>query len=457
MEQLKAANIISYSDLSESDDPIKRIIATIFLTQRLDPIDVKAFLTPLKGKEVLTALDYQEGMKTLLCAALFCDLSESVKQSVQKDLTHLFQTFRESDQWEEEALESVIATILNLSILPPSPNPKYQPLTERARSIIFEALATFCKGDSLQGVLEKIEALIPYFTISKLPALSFQVEESKFNPIDDLSAIYLLFLLRSKIAPQLSPPLNLIEKLQDTLERARFSKASSLTLLLYLYLDLKFEPQMPCEIDRDQFSGHAPPCSVKERGPYSLAFTLQGAKTGLGSLQKGSVELISFGPQLSPISAFETFGIHSRSAKCHIEREGDRITYSGWTQIPQMTDRGFIPGPTALFVACTLSEHGVNLKFKFKELPHDHFITFYFKGEKAIIDKKTLLPSSLDRFEGKGRSAEFIDGNHSLTLTTQAPHYEVIPLAGGDHFWSANFLCAIPVDKRTGELDVKIY
>lgn len=187
---------------------------------------------------------------------------------------------------------------------------------------------------------------------------------------------------------------------------------------------------------------------TEERTILSLA---TGCKSGMGIYLFQDAGMLNYGPQLLPIGECSGFGLAGKPSNLHIANEAfscktriaaphNRKTglsylkdsgYSGyWIETSQSLQKD------SLISHCTL--------LGTRDVSRAAF-SFYGKGKTCCVSKRQKLhPRSLDRYEGPPQPLDLIgeQGAVHLDFFEGASQMVVIPLAGDDSFWGADFLVA---------------
>lgn len=184
--------------------------------------------------------------------------------------------------------------------------------------------------------------------------------------------------------------------------------------------------------------------------------TLHGGHTGLGIVRQGDVEIVSYGPQYFPLAECQGFGIEGNA----LSDQGMRRSIIEWRRhsfclkgCTRLVDR-----PSSL---CELGEfRGIWLEVT-QEFKRPHFylktsflgldgweataFSFFVKAACCKILGQSLLPRTLERYEGEIQTIS-LEGRQPTVLELRALSFQgtmrVIPLAGGNNFWGADFLIA---------------
>ena len=208
------------------------------------------------------------------------------------------------------------------------------------------------------------------------------------------------------------------------------------------------------------------------RPGFSVVATLVGGHTGLGALHQRGLDIVTFGPQFLPLGECEGFGIDRGASS----KEG-----SAAAVVAERLPAGFILKGTVPVAAASLPESriatpfsrgnfsGVWMDVQQKATSEEFRIDCSFLGLRAIeelafcfyVKAKSCLvggsvpvaPLSLDRFSGRADSVQFRSGEESVELRCGlgAEFVDVIPLAGRDHFWGADFLVAFTLHSSQRE------
>ena len=180
---------------------------------------------------------------------------------------------------------------------------------------------------------------------------------------------------------------------------------------------------------------------------WSMACSLSGWNSGIFSYHKNDAAIVNSGPQAVPLDALDKFGIDrtcSISARSFNEIRWEKTAYhfrmKGWAKAfahPAWMEIEAYYEAQKLTLSCQLQE----------ERPSENLaMVFYVRCDLlAIGGKETLQAGSLERYQGKALPLELRAEEEKIfiePLTEQ--EMQIIPLAGGDHFWGAHFLIAFP-------------
>ena len=184
---------------------------------------------------------------------------------------------------------------------------------------------------------------------------------------------------------------------------------------------------------------------------FASVITFAGQNSGMGSIHCGDVQVITFGPQIFPLDEMKNFGIfrqaHSKEMFNDIimHYDNDHLFCKGWTRLYSEKEKNPSEGDkTWVEMQAKCYDNLVNLFFNFgKQVINKSLaLAFYVKAKTCLVDNTVILPLSLDKyqgnmpyklsFRGKQASMNFIVENEAKI--------HIIPLAGNDCFWNANFL-----------------
>lgn len=190
----------------------------------------------------------------------------------------------------------------------------------------------------------------------------------------------------------------------------------------------------------------------------SIACALSGWNSGLMSYHKNHVAIVNCGPQVTPLDDLSSFGI---DRSCSLNRRRfqevvwDKSVYNfrlkGWTKafaLPLWLEVDFAFQAHKLSFSCFIQE----------ERPRDNLnFVFYCKCQKVVIGGRTSLQAGdLNRYQGKALPLELCSNDENIFLEPSSDQeMEIVPLAGGEFFWGANFLVAFRPLKNLLHYSVK--
>ncbi|MBJ7449059.1 MAG: hypothetical protein JHC93_01715 [Parachlamydiales bacterium] len=185
--------------------------------------------------------------------------------------------------------------------------------------------------------------------------------------------------------------------------------------------------------------------------------TLIGGQTGLGSYHYKDIKVTNFGPQFLPLGQCDAFGIekgcslHNKNPNAIVldsTNTGYRI--KGTVPLVSVSKNNF--SGTWMDVEQKCDEKGLDVQIEFLGVASLQNVAFcfYVSAQDCLIDQNVnIRPLSLDRYCGPCLPVVFHSGDRSLMLSSLSGSttMEVIPLAGGDNFWCADFLIAYHISE----------
>lgn len=185
--------------------------------------------------------------------------------------------------------------------------------------------------------------------------------------------------------------------------------------------------------------------------------TLHGEHTGLGSFRQGDVEILNYGPQHLPLSECQGFGIEGNILSDHgmrrsiMESKRSSFMLKGCVRLvdtPRFSSAG-MEAFRGIWLEVVQEYKRPHLYLKTHFLGLDGWdkvaFSFFVKANQChVSSKKTLYPKTLERYVGKVETLRFESAESSVELRDLSCEGEmhVIPLAGGESFWGADFLVA---------------
>ncbi|KIC71387.1 hypothetical protein [Candidatus Protochlamydia amoebophila] len=288
------------------------------------------------------------------------------------------------------------------------------------------------------------------------PLTALFVREQNGDPEENLLLYYLFFHCLTAITEE-NEFISALEALSKQLKNRNYSKKIH---PLWILIESFFK-RLPEKTTFFTLPEHIYDPSTSLVGYRSsngcTVCTLHGGRTGLGCIKLKDVEIVNFGPQYLPLSECLGFGIEGNHLSDHglrksiIELKKQGFSLKGCTRLVDQPSSS--PFQIGLFrgiwleVTQELVQDRLNLKTTFLGLDgwEGTAFSFFAKAEKCRIKGvKTLLPGTLDRYEGNAQQISLESKAASLNLNI--PSFEgtvqVIPLAGKHDFWGANFLIA---------------
>jgi hypothetical protein len=204
-----------------------------------------------------------------------------------------------------------------------------------------------------------------------------------------------------------------------------------------------------------QFVDHALGMLVKRSETATLLCAGCGCKSGMGVYLSYDAGIVNFGPQMLPLGDCGGFGLAGSAQKVHLQDEADHFSLSYRCRLasPNMRKTGFCnlqdSGYSGLWIEAEIEGdiNGISLRTHFAGFSPLNRVVFSFfgKGEACFIaGSHKLNPRSLDRYQGPAQPLTFVgkEGKIRIDALEGRGGMEVIPLAGDDSFWGADFLAA---------------
>lgn len=185
--------------------------------------------------------------------------------------------------------------------------------------------------------------------------------------------------------------------------------------------------------DIEKIPGWKPECDLTllQMGDCSAALTLDGKGTSLGMIRSG-IEVRAFGPQAGNLS----FGIEGKGMAQWTRTSGYKDV---WLEMKPEIKKGVIE---------------LHFRFAGVSLEKPCSLAFYIKAESCEIGGEILRPKSLKRFLGEAQTVQF---EKKYLIQSAQPHkVEVIPLAGENCFWGAEFLLNYSISPFSPQLNLQI-
>jgi hypothetical protein len=153
---------------------------------------------------------------------------------------------------------------------------------------------------------------------------------------------------------------------------------------------------------------------------------------------------------MAPLDDLEKFGIDrtcSLTSRTFNEITWEKTQFNfrmkGWTKL--------FAHPAWMQIEAYFEAQKFKLSCRLQEdRPSENLaMVFYLKGDQLVIGgKETLQGGSLERYQGKAVPLELIAEDEKIFIEPLFDQeMQIIPLAGGDHFWGAHFLIAFPLSE----------
>ncbi|MBI5274449.1 MAG: hypothetical protein HY860_05285 [Chlamydiales bacterium] len=220
--------------------------------------------------------------------------------------------------------------------------------------------------------------------------------------------------------------------------------------VLYLLLNTCKEQEVKITNESSSLIHH-----IKEKD-FSAIYTLYGKNTSIGCLAKQTIAIQAFGPHYAPLDSSKRFGIFHPCQE--VQRGAVTREMQGWTRTCFEEDDRLCYGPDWLHINIKKENNfiiEVTPKLYSKETL---YFTFFVKNSFILIDNQyKILHDSIDHFCGKAKKITLHSGHHQLLFESNGCEVEVLPLAGSDFFWGADFLIAYKLNNINKKFSLEIY
>lgn len=197
----------------------------------------------------------------------------------------------------------------------------------------------------------------------------------------------------------------------------------------------------------------------------SMAFTATGSRSGIGSIMREDVGIITMGPQDIPFNDPEKFGIDFSVNETsdpkeqkplpgvQIARQGPLFHYTSWTKIER--------GEKHLWMNIDAAfEKTLHLNLQFLDLKGCQMaVNLFVKGDAVRIgEQKEIVSSSLKTYKGDIQNIT-LEGKQTqmVILPGFEGQMQIQPLAGDQSYWGADFLISYALDAGATKLSWTIY
>ena len=191
----------------------------------------------------------------------------------------------------------------------------------------------------------------------------------------------------------------------------------------------------------------------------SIGCSSTGSHSGVCGMSKNGIRIVSMGPSRSPIGEEENFGVMRIPpvADAVVERGDETFDFACWTRLASKNDTDLSKTWMELKVAGRRGRGKIGVKFT--DLEESLHFLFFVQGEKATVGEQfSLEAGTLDRFSGVENRVSVKNGVEVINIqAVDSESIEVIPLAGSDHFWGADFLVAYKIPSRCKSMTWDIF
>lgn len=202
-----------------------------------------------------------------------------------------------------------------------------------------------------------------------------------------------------------------------------------------------------------QFADHELGMVARRTGVGTVVCMASGCKSGMGAFINRDAGIINFGPQLAPFENCSAFGLAGRAQKIDLQDLSHQFMLSSICHLasPYMRETGFShikdSGYSGVWMKTRMvgnvSELSIESTFEtLHPLDSCRFI-FFGKGESCWVrGLHKLSPRSLDRYQGPVQGVALVgkEGKVQIETPKGSVGLEVIPLAGDENYWGADFM-----------------
>ena len=194
---------------------------------------------------------------------------------------------------------------------------------------------------------------------------------------------------------------------------------------------------------------------ISWRTPTSAVICLgSGCKSGLGVFLQHDAGIINWGPQTTPTGICEGFGLAGRAQKVQLNEMDHLFALSFQCRLaaPSTRETGFSylrdGGFSAVWMEALIegNHEALTCRIRFEALHAEKkpLLVLFGKGSSCLVAGSHLLkPRSLNRYGGPSQTVHLRGNLGNVCVATEGmAHMEIIPLAGDESFWGADFLIA---------------
>lgn len=318
-------------------------------------------------------------------------------------------------------------------------------------------LAFITKRDDLKdNVLRIANWQLNTLDLDGKPLCGLFVRENEGSALQHVCLNYLLFrsaALLSEETPFAALAERSLQNIQSYAEKED-QPIDVLWILIEKWLDqYRVVSQAPLELSENIHDTST--ALVGYRSPSQhVVCTLHGAHTGLGELHFGDIAIVNYGPQYLPLGECKGFGIEGNALSDHgirrstIESSRGAFILKGCTRmVDQPSSSLFGIGDFRgiwLEVVQEFKRPHFYLKTTFLGLDGWESVAFSFfiNAKECNINSQTIKQRTLHQYDGEAQTL-ILEGNEQeleLRPLSFKGRMQVIPLAGGNVFWGADFL-----------------
>lgn len=185
--------------------------------------------------------------------------------------------------------------------------------------------------------------------------------------------------------------------------------------------------------------------AVAHTDDSTILCTATGCQSGMGCFLHHGCGVVNFGMQELPLGDCNAFGLAGRPLFLTQQHDVGGFSMQYQTRLSALKNTGY--SGLWMKATCIYREKRLSLSCEVEGThPYqERIFVFFGKGDACVVaGSHKLHPRSLDRYVGPPQQVAFQEKNNKVFLEMQAgaKKMEIIPIAGGDSFWSADFLIA---------------
>lgn len=331
-------------------------------------------------------------------------------------------------------------------------------MLQHAHLGIIHALLAFFKPDS--GCRATSKAIADWQTqlldYDGLPTTLFQ-REGVATEVHLLAAHYLLYRAVSQLH-QCPRSAAISERALSKL--SEITRAGSIPAYLYVvefFLDQQLPSPVPeAAMQLPEMIADTNALIAGFRTPRrAVICTTAGSRTGLGYIRNEDARILSYGPQVAPYTECQHYGIE---APADLSNAGIQVGDAVFklSRLLKLSIEPALSGHPATFgmlpapfeyaeVQQEFANETLHIQYKpFSARAEDLAFVFFAQANHCLLADGTFIKrKSLERFDGQAQPIALQSSRGTLTLQPSEPtRMQIIPLAGGEMFWGADYLIA---------------
>ena len=481
MNSCLASLFLEKNENSVSSD-LWSLATKAYLQDQMIPLDsIEKMISFLLNRKIQNEHDYHLFLRRFLSVVLFClnqkekDLSffaPLIKKTQSFDhfswflpakyiKNLIFSLLKKEEEFSFSFIDESILMVSDKSYNLRYLVPNFVYWCEMTTTVLLFSLMN--KDENLLSKAKKSALMIANFIDSSdFPALSLWASESHFDFMQSLCFFSLVF---EAIQNVLSSSFEKVSK--NLLDAIKNQKKQ---IFLFPVILSKWMQSFSCEKTEVTLQKAFSLPSIATAGYKGenifSAISLAGTNSGIGTIHIADVKILSFGPQSYPLGDMRNYGVYRQRHDLKsfddikIKTVNDACFINGWTRLCREQNNELQGADLWLNVEAKAGDNKTSLLFDFakQKINRSLTYTFYIKAKSCLVDDTTLLPSSLDRFEGKmPQHLSFRGRKGSISIKAKNEEkVHIIPLAGEKCYWNANFLLAIDPSPKRGACEIII-